>query len=194
MSTVTEKLTTLITAEKFFDWVELPANRGRRFELRAGEVIEIPPAGKFHGFVCGNVAGILRNFAIARKKGYVCANDAGVIVGRNPDSVRGPDVTFYEDQETADDMQRQYANDPPVLAVEVVSPRDRINDIMHRVAQLLSRGVQTVWVVDPEARDVSICRTGAEPLLVSGSDPATGSLSLADFSCPVNDFFALPGR
>ncbi len=191
MSTVTEKL---ITAEEFFDWVELPANRGRRFELIAGEVIEMPPAGKFHGFVCGNVAGILRNFAIARTKGYVCTNDAGVIVRRNPDSVRGPDVTFYEDQETADDMQRQYADIPPVLAVEVVSPGDRINDIMQRVGQLLSRGVQTVWVVDPEARDVSICRAGTEPVLVSGIEPVTGGQTLDDFSCPASEFFAMPGR
>ena len=191
MSTTAEKL---FTAEEFFDWVELPANRGRRFELRAGEVIEMPPAGKYHGFVCGNVAGILRNFAIARKKGYVCTNDAGVIVSRDPDSVRGPDVTFYEDQETADDMQRQYASAPPVLAVEVVSPGDRINDVMQRVAQLLSRGVQTVWLVDPEARDVSICRSGAEPVLVSGNEPVIGGQSLADFSCPASDFFAVPGR
>lgn len=154
----------------------------------------MPPAGKYHGFVCGNVAGILRNFAIARKKGYVCTNDAGVIVRRDPDSVRGPDITFYEDQETADDMQRQYASVPPALAVEVVSPGDRINDVMQRVAQLLSRGVQTVWVVDPEARDVSICRSAAEPVLVSGNEPVTGNQSLADFSCPANDFFALPGR
>ncbi|MCA9160812.1 MAG: hypothetical protein KDA72_20920 [Planctomycetales bacterium] len=34
-------------------------------------MIEMPPAGNFHGFVCGNVARILRDFAIARKKGYV---------------------------------------------------------------------------------------------------------------------------
>lgn len=68
MSTAAEKL---FTAEEFFAWVELPANRGRRCELRAGEVIEMPPAGKHHGFVCGNVSRILGNFAIARKKGYV---------------------------------------------------------------------------------------------------------------------------
>lgn len=191
MSSVTTKL---LTAEEFFDWVGLPANRGRRFELRAGEVMEMPPAGKYHGFVCGNIAGILRNFAIARKRGYVCTNDAGVVIKRNPDSVRGPDVTFYDDQETADDMQRQYANVPPVLAVEVVSRGDRINEVMQRVAQLLSRGVQIVWVVDPETRDVNICRLGAEPLLVSGTDLVTGSQSLADFSCPANEFFALPGR
>ncbi|HRA89064.1 MAG TPA: Uma2 family endonuclease, partial [Planctomycetaceae bacterium] len=81
MSTVSANA---ITAEEFFQWVNQPDNRDRRFELHEGEVIEMPPAGKYHGFVCGNVAGILRNFSIQRGKGYVCTNDAGVIVGRDP--------------------------------------------------------------------------------------------------------------
>ena len=191
MSTVAEQT---MTAEEFFEWVQLPANRGRSFELNHGEVVEMPPPGKYHGFVCGNVAGILRNYAIASRKGYVCTNDAGVIVGRDPDSVRGPDVTFYIDDETADNMERQYAESPPVLAVEVVSPHDRINEIMSRVTQLVARGVKVVWVVDPEARDVSVCRTGQEPQLVQATEHIGGGTELPDFRCTVAEFFATPGR
>ncbi len=183
-----------LTAEEFFDWVHLPKNRGRTFELRDGEIIEMPPPGKYHGFVCGNIAGILRDFAIATRKGYVCTNDSGIIVGRNPDSVRGPDVTYYVDEETADDMQRKYAVVPPVLAVEVVSPSDRINDIMRRVTQLLNLGVQVVWVVDAESRDVSICQSGHDPLLFTGNEALTGSGPLSEFSCSVDQFFAIPGQ
>ena len=191
MSTVSANV---ITAEEFFQWVNLPGNCDRAFELRAGEVVEMPPAGKYHGFVCGKVAGILRNFAIQRGKGYVCTNDAGVIVGRNPDSVRGPDVTFYEDNETADDMSRQYAAAPPLLAVEVVSPGDRFNSTMRRVTQLLNRGVKVVWVVDPEMRDVSKCQAGLEPKLVSGNETLSGGTALPDFECAVSEFFAIPGK
>ena len=183
-----------ITAEEFFQWVQRPANRGRQFELCQGEVIEMPPAGKYHGFVCGNIAGILRNYAISHRIGYVCTNDAGVIVGRNPDSVRGPDVTFYKDDETADDMQRQYADTPPLLAVEVVSPNDRINSTMLRVTQLLHRGVKLVWVVDPESRDVSICKAGQEPRLVKGNEMISTGEILPDFNCSVNEFFDIPGQ
>ncbi len=190
MSTVTEHT---MTAEEFFQWVQLPVNRGRRFELNHGEVVEMPPAGKYHGFVCGNIAGILRNYAIASRTGYVCTNDAGVIVGRDPDSVRGPDVTFYEDDETAENMQRQYADAPPVLAVEVVSPSDRINDIMLRVTQLLARGVKLIWVVDPEARDISICRVGQDPQLVEAKGHIEGGTDLQKFRCAAAEFFAIPG-
>lgn len=189
MSTITEQT---MTAEEFFQWVQLPANRGRRFELVHGEVVEMPPAGKYHGFVCGNVARILGNFAAAQSVGYVCTNDAGVIVGRDPDSVRGPDVTYYIDDETADNMQRKYAQRPPVLAVEVVSPTDRINDIMLRVTQLLAQGVAAVWVVDPEARDISICRAGKEPQLVQADEHIAGGTELPEFRCAVAEFFATP--
>jgi len=191
MSTVSANA---ITAEEFFQWVNQPDNRDRRFELHEGEVIEMPPAGKYHGFVCGNVAGILRNFSIQRGKGYVCTNDAGVIVGRDPDSVRGPDVTFYEDDETADDMSRQYAANPPLLAVEVISPSDRFNSIMLRVTQLLNRGVKVVWVVDPEMRDVSLCQAGQEPRLVSGNELLSGGTALPDFECAVSELFAIPRK
>ncbi len=186
--------TKLLSAEEFFQWVQLPANRGHRFELRAGEVIEMPPAGKYHGFVCGNVAGILRSYAITRRKGYVCTNDAGVIVGRDPDSVRGPDVTFYEDDQTAEDMDRQYAVAPPLLAVEVVSPSDRINDIMLRVRQLLERGVKVVWVIDPEARDISVCEGGQPPQLVCSDQFIEGGKYLPEFRSLASDLFTLPGR
>ena len=60
----------LLTAEEFFQWVQLPANRGHRFELRAGEVIEMPPEGKYHGFVCGNLAGTLDNHGVKKLSRY----------------------------------------------------------------------------------------------------------------------------
>ena len=183
-----------LTEEEFFQWVQLPANRGHRFELRAGDVFRLPHRGKYQGFVCGNIAGILGNYAATQRKGYVCTNDAGVIVGRDPDSVRGPDITYYEDDQTAADMERQYASEPPVLAVEVVSPSDRINEVMLRVRQLLGRGVKVVWVVDPEARDVSICEVGQQPQLVSGDQPIEGGQHLVGFRCLASEFFTLPGR
>jgi Uma2 family endonuclease len=182
-----------LTASEFFEWVHRPENRNRFFELDSGEVVEMPPPGKLHGFVCGNVAGILRNFAIQRRKGYVCTNDAGVIVERDPDTVRGPDVTFYEDAQTIENMDRQYADRPPVLAVEVLSPDDRVNRVIRRITQMLHAGVGVVWLVDPEGRDVSVNRPGQDPILVREEQELSGDPALPDFRCRVADFFAVPG-
>src|SRR6185436_15149951 len=102
MSTIQTKL---ITAEEFYDWTNRPENRGRVCELERGRIIEMSRPGKLHGLICANVAGILRNYAIQRKKGYVCSNDTGVIVERDPDTVRGPDVLFFEDAAKVEEVE-----------------------------------------------------------------------------------------
>ena len=185
--------THLLTAEEFYEWVHRPENEGRFFELDRGEIVEMPVPGKYHGFVCGNIAAVFWNFAKTRKRGYVCTNDAGVIVERDPDTVRGPDVTFYEDDQAADDMERQYAEEPPKLAVDVLSPGDRIGRVMVRIGQLLARGVPLVWVVDPESRDVTVHRSGQQPRLLQTGEEITGEDVLPDFRCRVEEFFTMPG-
>lgn len=183
-----------MTADEFFRWINLPENRDLHVELERGVVIEMPPPGKFHGFVCGNIAGILRDYAIRRGRGYVCTNDAGLIVERDPDTVRGPDVTFYDDNQTADTMDRQFAERPPELAVEVMSPNDRLNRTLLRISQMLDLGVRMVWVVDPETRDVSVYRPGQAHCLVAADQELNGDDALPEFRCLVSQFFQLPGR
>ena len=153
----------------------------------------MPPPGKYHGFVCGNVAWILGNFAVRRRKGYVCTNGSGIVIEQDPDTVLGPDVTYYEDAQTIDDMDRQYSARPPLLAVEVSSPNDRINRTIRRITQMLHAGVAQVWLVDPEGRDVSVYRAGHDPVLLTEGQELTGDPALPDFRCRIADFFALPG-
>jgi len=187
-------VTPLLTAEEFFEWMHRPENADRHFELERGEIVEMSLAGKFHGFVCANVSRILGNFTVQRRKGYICTNDAGVIVERDPDTVRGPDVTLYEDAQDAASMERQFAVRPPVLAVEVLSPTDRLNKMIVRVTQLLNRGVKLVWVVDPETRDVSVYRAGKDPYVLAAGSEISGEDVLPDFRCRVAEFFDMPGQ
>ena len=190
MSSISEQL---MTAEEFLEWTLREENHDRFFELVRGEVVEMPPAGRYHGFICLNVGSILRTYAARHGKGYACGNDSGVLIEREPDTVRGPDVSYYEDAQTAAEIDRGYGEHPPRLAVEVISPHDRVNQILQRVAELLRAGVEVVWVVDPEARDVSVCQLGKEPRLFSAEDTLTCEDVLPGFSCKVAEFFALPG-
>src|ERR1700683_3570407 len=98
-----------MTADEVFGFVLRPENRDRFFELERGEVTEMPPPHKYHGFVCVNVGAILHNYAARTGKGYPCSNDAGMVVESDPDTVRGPDVAYYEDDQNADTMDRKYA-------------------------------------------------------------------------------------
>jgi len=181
-----------MTAEEFYDWVHQPGNEDRFFELEEGEVVEMPPPGKLHGFVCANISFLLSVFARGRRKGYVCTNDSGVLVERDPDTVRGVDVTFYEDGKTAETMEQKYSIQPPVVAVEVISPGDRMNRTLRRIAELLNIGVQQVWLVAPQSGNLTIYREGCEPVVLTHDQELDASDILPGFRCRIAEFFDAP--
>ena len=183
-----------ITADEFYDFVHRPENRDRVFELERGEIVEMSRPGKLHGFVCANVVIILGLFARQRKKGYVCSNDTGVVVENDPDTVRGPDVMFYEDADRYEDLEKKFGKTPPRLAVEVLSPNDRIGKVNRRVKEQLEFGTGLVWVVDPESRNVTVYQAGKEYSVFEEADEITGADVLPDLRCKVAEFFALPGQ
>jgi len=190
MATVETKL---ITAEEFYDWANRPENRDKYCELERGEIVEISRPGKRHGMVCCNVGGILRNFAIQRKRGYACSNDTGVVVERDPDTVRGPDVLFFDDADQVEEVDLKYGEAPPLLAVEVLSPNDTVGKVMRRVREQKRFGTRLIWVVDPDACNVIVCQPGKEDKILEADEELTGEDVLPDFRCRVAELFALPG-
>ena len=186
--------TRLMTAEEFFEWASRPENSEKNCELERGQIVELSRPGKRHGFVCANVAGILRNYTIARKKGYGCCNNTGVVVERDPDTVRGPDVMLFEDATSYQELAVGYGEQPPRVAIEVLSPNDTHGEIMRRVREQIRFGTRLVWVVDPGARNVTVHRPGQEPYIVEENEELTGADVLPDFRCRVAEFFAFPGQ
>jgi Uma2 family endonuclease len=186
--------TKLMTAEEFYEWANRPENRDKNCDLVRGEVVELPLPGRRHGFVCANAACIMGNFAFRRKKGYVCSNDTGVVVERDPDTVRGPDVLFFEDAQSYEEIEQKYGETPPRLAIEVLSPTDTTGKVNRRIREQLRFGTALVWLLDPEARNVTVYRAGKEYYIVEETEDLTGDDVLPDFRCRVAEFFALPGQ
>jgi Uma2 family endonuclease len=191
MSTVTTT-TKRMTAEEFADWVQLPENANHWFELVRGEVIELPPPLKPHGVVAGNVAYALGGYVRQRRRGYVTTNDSGVILERDPDTVRGPDVALYEDADAFDELHPKYGEVPPRLAVEVLSPKDRADRVTRKITDYLRNGVPLVWVVDPEVRTVTVYQPDKGLRLVEENQELDGGEVLPGLRCRVADFFLLP--
>jgi Uma2 family endonuclease len=192
MSTATTKK--LMTAEEFHEWASLPENDDKWFELVRGEVIELPAPTKPHGFICGNVVRILGNFVFQQGKGYLTSNDTGVLLEKGPDTVRGPDVAYYEDAATFAELHPKYGEVPPRLAVEVLSPNDRASKVLRKINDYLRCGVALVWVIDPEIRTVTVHRPGQPQAEFAEAQELTGEDVLPGFRCRVAEFFLLPGE
>ena len=78
---------------------------------------------------------------------------------------------------------------PPDLAVEVVSPNDRPQEIADKVDLYLTHGVPLVWVAYPRSRQVVVHRPGQEPLILSEGDTLDGGDVLPGFQLPVAEVF-----
>jgi Uma2 family endonuclease len=195
-ATAPSPATRLMTADEFLEFVQRPENEARWFELVRGEVIESPSPTKIHGVVSGvvslNVGFWLLTYARQIRRGYVTTNDAGTLLERDPDTVRGPDVAYFTDARRFQDLHPKYGESPPILAVEVLSPDDRVSRVLQKVDDYIDNGVQMVWLVDPDDRTVRIYRPGRPPQTLSADQEIDGGDALPGFRCPLVEFFRLP--
>jgi Uma2 family endonuclease len=182
-----------MTAEEFWDYCQRPENVGRKLELIRGEVIELPSPTKRHGRVCLNVGYALESYARQVRKGYVLTNDAGVIIERDPDTVRGPDVAYYTDADVFNELDPKWGDIPPLLAVEVQSPADKQARLTKKISNYLDNGVKIVWLVNYEERFVAVHRVGRPPQVFECGQELTAD-ELPGFHCLVDDFFRLPSE
>jgi Uma2 family endonuclease len=191
MSTVTTPVK--MTAEEFLDWVQRPENANHWFELVRGEVIELPAPTKIHGRICANIGYLLEGYVRQRGFGYVTSNDAGVLLERDPDTVRGPDVALYEDAQSFEELHPKYGEVPPRLAVEVMSPNDRIGRVLTKISDYLRNGVSLVWLVDFEERRVAVYWPDRPFEVLKADQELSAEDVLPGFRCRVSEFFFVPG-
>jgi Uma2 family endonuclease len=185
MSTIPQ--TRLLTAE---DFARLPQPEdGSQQELVNGAVITMPPPSFYHGLCCNELGYRLGKHVREQKLGYLTNNDSGVVLARDPDTVRGPDLAFWGRERMPQLPRQGYPSVPPDLVVEVLSPSDVFLSVQKKVLQYLGAGVRLVWIVVPEDRSVAVYRPGQDPRILSNSDTLSGEDVLAGFSCPVTELF-----
>ena len=176
----------LLTAD---DLLRLCAD-GVRGELIRGVLSETMPTGREHGQIAVRLAAKLHNFVEPRRLGVLTASDSGVQLEHGPDTVREPDVAFFSAEKSPpDERVTGYAQVAPDLAVEIVSPSDRLPAVNDKALMWLRYGVRLVWVVRPDERRVDVHREGHAVATLTGNDALDGLDVLPGFSCPVREIF-----
>jgi Uma2 family endonuclease len=183
----------MATADKLLtakEYARLPDD-GRLTELVRGRIVTVNPPNQYHGYVCINIAGIIRQYVKEHNLGRVMGNDSGVITERDPDTVRGADVSFYSYGRLPKDQlpRESYSEAIPELVFEVLSPSDRWTKVMAKVAEYLAAGVTVVCVVDTAKQCVHVFPGEQAPRLVAADEDLTLPEVLGDFRVPVAQFF-----
>lgn len=180
--------TRLITAEEYFQMP--PPPDGSKMELVRGELVTVCRPGFRHGLRQLRIGGILDHFGRSTRHGRAVV-ETGVVVERDPDTVRGPDVSYWSAERLPFDQEPEgYREIAPDLGVEVLSPYNKMARIREKMAEFFKSGVRMVWIVDPEDRKVTVYRSMDEGRTFHENATVTGEDVLPGFSCRVADFFA----
>jgi Uma2 family endonuclease len=183
----------LLTAEEFAALAEGDEFEPRWTELVSGRVISLEPPALEHGAVVLNLTkAIARYLQRAQdENGYACF-EIGLVVARNPDTVRCPPVSFFVGGERFAELDHRLTETRPVFVVEIASTNDRRREMRERVESYLKWGVRTVWVADPAERAVHVMQSGRPPRLFSGEQSVPGYPVFGDLRVGVSELFAMP--
>ncbi len=186
MASVTQSAQGLFTAEEF----GRRPDPGYPEELVRGRIFTMPPRGARHGKVCAKLVRFLGPYADELDLGHVLSNDSGVITERGPDSVRGPDVSFYSFARLPKGpIPENYPSVSPDLVFEVLSPHDRWPKVLAKVVEYLDAGVSVVGVLDPERLTLHLYE-GDEPVrILVAEDALRIPALLGEFEVIVGRFF-----
>lgn len=172
------------------EFEQLPEEEAYRIELVRGRLVREPRPASLHGRLLARMIHLLYELVEAGGHGVVLA-DPGVVLFRDPDTVRGPDIAFFSSERIPESGYATTFWGPPDLAVEITSPSNRASATQEKVADYLDAGVRVVWIVDPPTRSVTVYESGGSARLLRHDQVLEGGDVLPGFRLPLAALFAL---
>jgi Uma2 family endonuclease len=163
-------------------------------ELIRGELREEPMTKRnpSHSTIMVTVGYVLKDWLNRQPKprGRVLSGEAGFRIRRDPDTTVGIDVAYISAELAASTPRKaKLVDGPPVLAVEILSPSDKQENITDKVEEYLAADVKLVWVIDPVLCTVGVYRPDAPPQSYNIQQELTAEPHLPGFRAAVAGFF-----
>ncbi len=188
VQTLTQAPPRLYTAE---DLLEISARDENRYELIRGELIQVPPAGFQHGSAAIKLGSRIQVYVEDNDLGVAFAAETGFYLERNPDTVRAPDAGFACKENLPNGpLPSSYFEGAPDLAVEIVSPNDRMSQVQDKIQEWLLHGTKLVWVVDSKTRTLTVYRADGTAQVLKSGDMLDGGDAMPGFRLAVEKAFA----
>jgi len=158
-------------------------------ELVEGRIVPMPPTNYTHGEIETDVSAALKAYARETGKGRVMGGEVGIYVRRDPDTVRAADVLFISHERYARRESKSYLDIAPELVVEILSPDDLWTEVMEKLDDYFSAGVDAVWIIDPRLKAVFSYHSLTEVRRFGKGQVLTEEEILPGFAHPVSDLF-----
>jgi Uma2 family endonuclease len=174
----------LMTVEQFAESITAETEN---YELVDGELIPMSGVSHKHNRIKDLLGRLLWVYFKTGVAGEAVTEDACRIAA---DTVRIPDLSVFlgEDRLRQLDEEKFPVPFPPDIAIEVLSPSERVMDVRRKVRDYLGAGSAEVWLVDHANAEV-VVHTNSGMRLVGGKD-VLDSILLPGFGVAVAELFA----
>src|SRR5262249_47227971 len=123
--------------------------------------------------------------------GIVFGAETGFQVSSHPDTVLAPDVAFVRSVRVpTEGVPKGYWQGPPDLAVEGLSPGDKLKSAKEKGQRWVDSVALAVGIVNPRRRTVVVYHSGSSPLTLAEEAVLEGGDVVPGFRCHVAELFA----
>jgi Uma2 family endonuclease len=183
MSTVSTQ-SRLLTPDEVLDFVD-----GKYFELVDGQLVE-KKMGSLSQYVAAQVVQILGNHCRTTGVAHIFVESGYVCFPSKSNQMRRPDVScVLVTRLPFDKIGDGFLKIRPDIAVEVISPNDKVVELEEKLDDYRDAGIPLVWLLYPNSKRVRIIRLDGPPTERGPDEELTGESILPGFRCLVSDLF-----
>ncbi|HLO86063.1 MAG TPA: Uma2 family endonuclease [Nostocaceae cyanobacterium] len=142
-----------LTLQEFFNLP--PGKEDITYELVNGQALPKMSPKFFHAKLTFVIANLIYQWS--QEKGVVCPEWSVILTKENQDWVPTPDLLYISYQRLPPNWNENAACPvPPELVVEIISACQTFGELTEKAEAYLAAKVSRVWVVDSQAKSVSI--------------------------------------
>ncbi|MBI4683857.1 MAG: Uma2 family endonuclease [Nitrospirae bacterium] len=152
-----------LTEKQILTYKDIPHLPEGNYEIIDGERRDITPTGFEHGHFEGKFYEILtRHF---KDKGYAAVGEIGILIAKKPLRLRAADVVYIS-KEKSPQRPKGMLEIAPDLIIEIISESNAAWEIMDKVKDYLSIGVERIILINPLTQTVSLYQQGKKEALL----------------------------
>ncbi|MFD2569764.1 Uma2 family endonuclease [Spirosoma soli] len=167
----------------FEEFLRFEPNDGYKYEWNDGELIRFSGMKRKHLQLIKRLNRLfIRTAAHAAGGELICEQDV-MLTGIQ---MRCPDIAYFSDEQI-----RNEEDEPiPAFCIEIISPTDESEKVEAKRIEYFRAGVQVVWHIFPENKEVYIYTSRKTVQICSDDDTCSAHPVLNDFAITVNELLA----
>lgn len=149
-----------------------------------------PPTGAQHGVVCASISHELKQYLTQNPVAVCFGAGTGFVVHTKPQRIIALDAAVVKNDRIPEGgVPIEPFPGAPDLAVLVVAPTDKFDEVEAEIHELMDAGTRHVWILRPRVRMITVHRSRTELAIMGDKETLTAEDVLPGFQLPVHRVF-----